>query len=531
MAALPAILVASMATFASAQKACEPDENTPGQVARATLALQIAQAAAKPEDALPKLKDAMKLLGEADKARNPVGRNYVLGRTLVLLMGQPSIGLQAKRSQLGYTTDPETMVDLVAAVDSAFTVVETAMPECITHLAGWRQQKSWVDLVNGAVEMSNQEKTDSAEVLARRSLQLYRGAPYGYFILGQAAAKKQQVKPAIALFKQAAAAAKDTSMADNRRQALYTIGMLAADAAESSSNETEKSEFTKEAKSAFEELAKDPGTKYLDSARNGLARVATMSGDTASLKASYQDQLANPSAFPYNTLMSAAVTAARANQNKDAVTLFEAAYKVNPYHRDVLYNLGRLYMLNGDYVKGMPVVQRLVTVDPANSDNMQLLAIGWAAQQKTYLGKQKTLDSLSKIYGQKANAAKVAATQRAYIDSAARLTPVMKAYSDSAARAVDSALKYNGLMTSLPTRVTFNEFTATDAKTTLSGTIANNTDAAKSFTFKIEFVDKGGNVVGTQDVTVTGVAPRASKSFTATIAAPGVVAFRYSPPA
>ena len=37
--------------------------------------------------------------------------------------------------------------------------------------------------------------------------------------------------------------------------------------------------------------------------------------------------------------MSAAVTAARADQTKDAIKLFEAARAMNPYHRDVLYNL------------------------------------------------------------------------------------------------------------------------------------------------------------------------------------------------
>jgi len=531
-AVLPAMLIASMATVAGAQqKACEPDENSPGQVARATLSLQIAQGAAKPEDALPKLRDAVRLVNEADKARNPVGRNYVLGRALVLLMGQPSIGLQAKRSALGYTTDPETTVDLVAAVDSAFTVVETAMPECISHLAGWRQQKAWVDMINGAVEASNQEKADSAEALAKRSLVLYRGAPYAYFILGQGAAKKQQVKPAIAYFKQAVDASKDTSLADNRRQALYTIGMLAADAAEGTTDAAEKAALTKEAKDAFETLSKDPGTKYGDTARNGLARVATISGDTASLKASYADALANPSASSYNALIGAAVTATPAAQNTDAMKLFEAAYKVNPYHRDVLYNLGRLYMLNGEYMKGMPVVQKLVSVDPANSDNMQLVAIGWAAFQKDYVAKQKALEAKSKELGQKANTSKVASVQKAYIDSAARITPLLKAYGDSSQRAVDSALKYSNLMTSLPTRVIFNEFTATEAKTTLAGTIANNSDAAKSFTFKIEFVDKSGAVVGSQDVAVGPVAARGSANFTAQVAAPGVVAFKYSPPA
>src|SRR5215470_3781233 len=90
--ALPALLAAAVAASAGAQqKACEIDEGSPNQVARAMLDLQIAQSSGKPDDAANKLKDAVKLLGEADKAKNPVGRNMVLGRTLVLWMGQPTM--------------------------------------------------------------------------------------------------------------------------------------------------------------------------------------------------------------------------------------------------------------------------------------------------------------------------------------------------------------------------------------------------------------------------------------------------------
>ena len=50
---------------------------------------------------------------------------------------------------------------------------------------------------------------------------------------------------------------------------------------------------------------------------------AGLSGDTTAIRASYADQLANPAAFSYNSLMLAAVSAARANQNKDAIKLYE----------------------------------------------------------------------------------------------------------------------------------------------------------------------------------------------------------------
>jgi tetratricopeptide (TPR) repeat protein len=527
-AVLPVALVATMATAARAQKQCEIDENTPGQVARAVLQLQLAQAATKPEDAAPKLRDAVKLLSEVAPGRNPIGVNYEMGRALVLWMSQPNIGFTPKRGALGFTTDPEGALDLVARIDSSFSVVEKANPECIALTAQYRQQKGWVDLINSAIELGNADKTDSAVAVAKRSLQLYRGAPYAYMVLGQAAAKQNQTKEAIGYYKQAIDMAKDTSLADTRRQLLLNLGQISENAAEAATG-AEKTEYARAAKAAYDELLKDPGTKYADYARSGQARASLAAGDTSAFRSSYQEMIANPAAFSYNSLMQGAVNAARADQNGDAVKLFEAAYKANPYHRDVLYNLARLHMLNNDYAKGMPLIKQLVTVDPGNPDNFQLYAIGWAAQQKEYITKQRRADSLAKVYGQKANTTKAAAVQKAYIDSAAKMTPIIRAYADSAAKVVDSAVKYTDLTNKLPAKVSFNEFTPTDTKTTLAGSVTNNSDAEKSYTLKIEFVDKSGNVVAKADVPVGPVKAHGSAAFSATGNAPGIVAFRYAP--
>ena len=229
--------------------------------------------------------------------------------------------------------------------------------------------------------------------------------------------------------------------------------------------------------------------------------------------------------------MQAAVVAARASQTQDAIKLFEAAYKTNPYHRDVLYNLARLYMLDSMYAKGLPIAKQLVAVDPANSDNFQLLAIGWAAMQKEYTKKLRAQDSTAKALGNKANTARAATAQKAYIDSAARVQPLIKAYSDSVKQAVDSAIKYSDLMTKLPVRISFTEFTSTDAKTTLSGSLTNNADTDKSYTLKIDFVDKTGAVVATASVPVGPVKAHSSAAFSAVGNAPGIVAFKYAPPA
>jgi hypothetical protein len=166
-------MVAAFATAASAQqKACEPDEGTPNQVARAVLDLTMVQTAAKPEDAATRLKDAVKLLNEGDLKKNPVGRSLVFGKTLVFWLSQPGMSSgRTTRGAIGFVTDPTAPYDIIAGIDSAFTIVEKDNPACAAVTMAFRQQKGWVDLVNEAIQLGNAEKYDSAAVLARRSLQ------------------------------------------------------------------------------------------------------------------------------------------------------------------------------------------------------------------------------------------------------------------------------------------------------------------------------------------------------------------------
>ncbi|HEY4305921.1 MAG TPA: hypothetical protein VGM82_15730 [Gemmatimonadaceae bacterium] len=527
---VPALLVAGLAATASAQQKCDIDENKPSQVAVSVLDIQVAQNSAKPEDAAAKLKDAVKKLHEGDMKVNPVGRNYELGRVYVLFTTQPSVTSgMTTRGALGYVDNPAAPFDLYAGIDSAFTVVETANPECVSETAQWRQQKPWVDLVNKALEAANADKMDSAVALANRSLLLSKNAGYAYYVLAIDAQKKSKFMEALAQFKAGVAASKDSSQADFRRQLLQAAGGLASDAAEQSTG-ADKATYLNEAKTAYTALAADPGTKYADVARAGQARLAAISGDTNAIKASYADALANPSAFNYAQLMGAAVSAAKANQNKDAIKLFEAARTANPYHRDALYNLARLYMLDSSYAQGIPVARQLVAVDPSNPDNYQLIAIAYAAQQKVLAMKQKAADSTARALGARANSAKATAAQKkAAIDSVPRVQKLIAVYNDSSKVMLDSALKYNSLITSIPAKVLFNEFSPSEGKVTLGGQVTNQTDAARSFTLKIDFLDKGGSVVSSQSVDVPAVDAHRAKPFKVEGTGAGIVAFRYAP--
>src|SRR6185503_1333031 len=176
-----------------------------------------------------------------------------------------------------------------------------------------------------------------------------------YMVLGNVAQKRSQTRQAIDYFKQTALkAGSDTSYSDLKRQTLLAAGNMAAEAADAASG-ADKSALAADAKWAFDALLADAKTgNFADAARAGLARLASASGDTAAVKATYSEQLSNPSSFSFQQLLNAGVTAARTKQVADATTLFEAAYQKNKYHRDVLYNLAIMYLNADKYDRAIP---------------------------------------------------------------------------------------------------------------------------------------------------------------------------------
>ena len=92
---------------------------------------------------------------------------------------------------------------------------------------------------------------------------------------------------------------------------------------------------------------------------------------------------------------------------------------------------------------------------------------------------------------------------------------------------VEQQLRWAGQKAdSLPVRVSFTQFSAQGDKHTLTGTITNKTAKPKNFSLKIEFLDKTGNVVASQDALIS-LPPSGTKDFTVEVQNPNVVAFRY----
>jgi tetratricopeptide (TPR) repeat protein len=460
---------------------------------------------------------------------NQLGRNFVLGKVLVLWSMQPNVELLTKRGALGYSADPQGTIDLVAAIDSAFKVVETSNPECIGETSRWRSQKAWVGLVNKGIERLSADDVDAAEGLARRAVALNPYAPYGYVVLANAMQKRQKASEAFTLYRKAVeVSGRDTSYDEIRRQSLTYLGSLALDSAENASDSTAKKAYLETARTAYQQVMNDKAAgDAAASARGGLCRVAIASGDTGSLRRTYQGVLTNPSTFAYSDLMSAGVCMARAEMVPEATTLFQAAYEKNPYHRDALSNLSIMLLRADKHDVALPLAERLVTVEPNNPENLQLLVLSYAGIAKR--ARDARLASTPKSSpatktGKKATKAPAPSGPKLSLAAIDSLFKVEKAFTDS-------AVTVNSKKDSLDYKVQLSDFSTSAEKATVAGTVTNLKQAASadSITVHVDFLDAAGKLVQSKDVKVAPLQPSRSGRFAA-VATPGtsIRAFRYT---
>lgn len=523
------IAFASAAGAQAAAKECEVNENRPTQIARATLAVQVASGAQTPEAATRQLTSAVKMLTDnGEKMDNQVGRNFVLGKALVLWSIQPNVELVTKRGPLGYSTNPDGTIDLVAAIDSAFKVVETANPECITETSRWRGQKAWVNLVNKAIERLNAEDTDSAEWASQRAIILNPYGPYGYVVMANVLQKRKKATDAFALYRKAVeVSVRDTAYNDIKLQSLIYLGNLAADSAELAPDAAAKRPYVEVARFAFGQVIQDKDAGDMGgNARQGLCRVAIAMGDTASLRDAYKEPLASPASFSYSDLMNAGVCMARAEMVPEATALFQGAYEKNSYHRDVLSNLSIMLLRADKHDRSLPLALQLVAVEPNNPENLQLLVLSYAGVAKrardARLG-ARPAPATKGATKTKTKAATAPVAPKLSVAASDSIFKLEKAYTDS-------AVTLNEKKDKLAYKVSLTDFTTSDEKATVAGNVTNQGTGQKPITIHFEFLDRGGKVVATKDAVVGEVPAGSSKRFSVTVN-PGtnILAFRYSP--
>ncbi len=487
VAAALSISVAAAAPLA-AQNAttCDPTANTKGDIAKAQFSMTRAISAMDKGNPTRDLQEVLRLVDNGND--NPTARNYLRGEAYIVYLMQPTAQAVVPRSTLGLTTNPTGTIDLYVAADSAFTMVEKASPECATLISQWRQQKPWLNALNGAINALNAGQLDSAETLAKRSLVLERHAPYAYSVLGSVAENRKNLAAANEYWKQAlAAAGTDTVYADVRAKTMYQIASAASDKADAATGAAKRAAAKEAMKPWQDYVAIANNDLLLADAIDNMSRMYVAAGDSVSVPAIYAPMLASPSKYGEITLVHAGVVATRNGHTADAVKLFDAALAQNPYSRDAINNLAATYIQNNEFPKAFPLIDKLVSLDPSNPDNPLLYAF---AYQGLYKGTKDK--KLQKIY-------------------------------------TDSLVYFNAKSENLPVKLIVTEFTRHSDGTTLAGTIENRSTAAKTYNLSVDLLDKSGTVIGTETATVGPVAPKSTGKFKITSAKGGAYGYRYKP--
>ena len=465
---------------------CDPTANTKGDIAKAQFSMTRAIAASEKGNPMRDVQEVLRLVENGND--NPTARNYLRGEAYILYLMTPNAQAVVPRSTLGLTSNPTATIDLYAAADSAFTMVETASPECATIIGQWRQQKPWLNALNGAINALNAGQLDSAEILAKRSLILDRRAPYAYSVLGSIAQNRKDWTGANNYWKQTlTAAGTDTTYADVRTKTMYEIANAASARADAASGAARRAAAREAIKPWQDYIAVANNDLLLADAVDNVARMYVDAGDSASVPAIYAAMLANPSKFGELSLVHAGVVATRSGHHADATKLFDAALVQNPYSRDAINNLAATYIQNNEFSKAFPLINKLVTLDPSNPDNPLLYAFAYQGMYKGTKDKK-----LQKIY-------------------------------------TDSLVYFNTKSENATVKLGVNEFTRRPNETVLAGTIENRDKTSKTYSLTVEFLDKSGNVVATETTSVGPVAPKAKGTFKIQSATGGVYGYRYKP--
>ncbi len=485
---------AAPAAAAAPATTCEIDQGKPQTIARATLSLARAQAALKAGDPTKDLKDIVSMLtAPGFKNENPVGKSFLLASAYILLLEQPATQPVSSRAAVGIATDPTGTIDLFAAADSAITIVEQSSPGCLAYMAPFRQQKPWLNATNAAINALNDNKLDSAEIYARRSLTLDRKSPYAYTVLASVAKNRKNYPMMLEYSRQAlTAAGTDSVYADIRDRTHYDIAATTTLRAIDATG-AEKKSLAREAIKGWEPLLTSKDDVQGTTAVTNITKMYIAAGDSLQIGKIYAPMIADPSNYAEGTLLQAGVTASQFKRPDDAALLFSAVATRNPYQRDALNNVAASYIQSGENEKVRPIIDKLVELDPSNPDNWLLYAFNYVGLLKT----TKNNPKLTKQYN-------------------------------------DSLVFYNAKSEKMPFKVSFSEFTRNGDGTTLAGEIENRGTTAKTFSLIMDFLGPKGEVITTETVSVGPIAPKVKdvpgkKPFKIHTPKTGVAGYRYKP--
>lgn len=483
-----ALLVAAPFGASAAQQAaaCEVEQMQPQQLALASIGRQKVASAKTPDEGIKGVRDAMKNIFDKATAQNAIGRDYLAAQFMIMAI---EFGGEVQtRGNLNMPGDKAATVDLVVAADSLLTIVETAKPACVDEISQWREYKPYANRAQAAYKALQANQLDSAELHAKRAMILSKAAPQSYDVLWRVAQAKNDEEGQVKYLEIAVEKlGGDTTNARTRANLMFNLGRIQQGFAEKAQG-ARKTALYKAAAAVYVRVIKEyPESPEAPFAVNGINVGWALGGDsTAALEVL---EIVKPVMGKMGdlALAQAGVMATRLARGSQAADLFKAATNANPYSRDYVYNYAATLFDLKRSQEMLPVVARLVAMDPSNPDNILLFAYAYKGLS---------------------DSTKDAAMKKAY---------------------TDSAVAYSAKSDGMKHKVTYASFDRGATSTSLQGEIENRNTTAKSFTLELEFLDKTGAVVEKRSVQVGPVAPNQSGTFSVEFEKGGVAGVRYAP--
>lgn len=507
VAALVAAPLAAQEPAAAA--ACPIDLNqpkeliTPYNITRMR-ALQLAPG----DDRAKEIRNIMKVLGNPKvSSKNQQGADLFAGQMLILWMAQPGVGETATRGELNWGEPKDQVIQLAKTTDSLFTAIETAHPACLAETKPWRMSKPWQDRINAAFRTMAANQVDSAEFYAKQSQVLDRTSPYADRVFAAIAQQRGSSADMMMHLEKALKLTEgDTAYVEDRRAVQFQIGQTGLEYAELQP-EPKRTETLRRSAEVLIALATEaPGAEATPYALSGIGIAATSLKDS-SLFAKCFD-VVDKAVDKYNdmSVLQAAICANRNGKTADAVRMFEATLTKNPNSRDALYNASALMYELRKGTEMLPLVNRLITIDPSNPDNTSLYAYAYNVLNEQW--KPPT-------------PAPAPAPARPGAQPAAA-PPPPSPYADSVA-------KYMKMADDMPHRLVIVEFVRYADRAVVKGEIENRSKAAKTFEVTFELLDIAGAVVDTQVAKIENLAAGSTGSFEIKSDKPKIAAWRYAP--
>ncbi len=480
------VLSAALPRVSVAQSACEINDSSPYQVNGAKQYI-LAAANSRRADEVPKhLQNAIRVLtDDPSKIKNEAGRQFMLLRAYAQWLERDNAGYVVKRGDVGFTQNPAGSQNLLLALDSAATVLESMLPQCAPKVRPYRD-KFFSEILNKAILAMGAEQNDSASYFANLSLQVSGSDPRPWNVLSAIYQRENKLDSAmIAMEKVIALSGSDELYAKVKQQSRYNLAVTKLTGAEAEAAGDKKDAEIKAARALLEAYLKDaPGDA---NAAQALGRAVRLAGDTAAVTALFADMVNAPDKFTADQLFEAGSNAAASGHDTDAAKLFEDGLKKNPYHRLALLNFANVLFTLKDPDRMAPVVTRLVAVDPNFDRGYRLMAGLWQLRA------------------------------RASSDAAKK-----KSANDSVLFYLDRQTKTNPRVDVTLAQKSGNAFS-------VQGTVNHEGSAPASWTMKLELLDDTGAVVATKDVAIGPVDAGGSTTFSVKLDAPKAVAFRYTP--